>query len=196
MGSGSSTSFSSSSSVVDLEIKFTTKNPCIHSEIYKYTKNIFLKRIPLYDSKKDKGIKAGRGILGIVTAGLSEAAYGIYKGATGAGDGANHYFIEMNFECRKCQIIPNIVKKTIAKVLNKKENEIYHPITTYTLELRDDGKKFQAGYFENSEKRDCKNGFWSYDEVKKKFDSEEMDKTYDIVNWNCGHFAKKLFKKL
>ena len=45
---------------------------------------------------------AGRAIAGIFTLGLSEAGYGIYKGATNSGDGLNHYYVKISYSCEKC----------------------------------------------------------------------------------------------
>ena len=39
---------------------------------------------------------------GIFTLGLSEAGYGIYKGATNSGDGLNHYFVEVDYRYETC----------------------------------------------------------------------------------------------
>ena len=176
---GSSSSNSSTNSYVKRFIKLKT---CTHSDYNKYKEHIYLKRIPLLDSGMDQAIKTGRILAGIFTAGLTEAGYGIYKGATGAGDGVNHYFLEMDFECSGCQ------KEIEEKMLNGS------PIRTYTIELTDTNKYFVPGFYINGEKRDQKNGYWSYKEIEYEFNCMKSD--YDRGRWNCGHFAKCLFKKL
>ena len=173
---------SSNSSIVSYENNFVHLENCEHSGYNKYTKQIYLKRIPLFDSKTDQAIKTGRILTGIITAGLTEAGYGIYKGATGAGDGVNHYFLEMNFECFECQ------------KLKKEKLLLDAAIKTYTIEFTEENKFFVPGYYTNGEKRDQKNGCWSYKEIEYEFNCMKAD--YDITNWNCSHFAKMLFEKL
>ena len=153
---------------------FTDLPECVHSD--KYTYKIYLKRVPLFQGSTNCLINVGRGIIDVLTLGLAEIAYGAYKGITGAGDGFYHYFIEMDFKCRKCQEL----KKGIIK--------------TYTIELNSTRKLFRPGYYRNSKERGRKEGYWSYEEIDNKFNS--TNGKYDPTNWNCGHFAKALFKKL
>lgn len=173
-------SCTSNSSHVSYDKRFVNLMKCGHSDYKKFTECIYLKRIPLLDTGLDQVIKTGRIVVGIVTAGLTEAGYGIYKGATGAGDGVNHYFLEMDFICSECQ--------------KEKKYNCYCPIKTYTIELTDKNKYFVPGYYLNSEIRDTKNGYWSYKEIEDEYNSMRSD--YDGGMWNCGHFAKCLFKKL
>jgi len=79
--------------------KFTSQNDCSCDHSYCYSNTIATKS---YHLPGDAGLTAGRAVAGIFTLGLSEAGYGIYKGATNSGDGINHYFLEVDYRCETC----------------------------------------------------------------------------------------------
>ena len=56
----------------------------------------------IFSFQGDVGLTAGRAVEAIFTLGLTEAGYGIYKGVTNAGDGINHYFVEILYWCTGC----------------------------------------------------------------------------------------------
>ena len=89
----------SSNSSSGSNYKFTYNNDCGCNKSECYSKTIAKKS---YHLPGDAGLTAGRAIAGIFTLGLSEAGYGIYKGATNTGDGINHYFMEVDYRCEKC----------------------------------------------------------------------------------------------
>ena len=47
-------------------------------------------------------LTSGRAIGGIILLGLTETVYGVYKGIKNAGDGINHYFVEILYKCSNC----------------------------------------------------------------------------------------------
>ena len=146
---------------------FTYLSSCGHSNDCKFTRRIYSKRIPL---PGNTGLTVGRVFGGIFTLGLSEAGYGIYKKSTGAGDGLTHYYLEMDFECSECG-----------------------RITTYTIDFGRRRKKFREGYFRGGEIRDRKNGYWSYNTIRRIFDN--MYDKFNQTTWNCQHFARYMFYK-
>ena len=97
--SKSSRSSSSNSSSRNNSNRFSSSYSCNCDKSYWYSKCIETKS---YHLPGDAGLTAGRAIAGIFTLGLSEAGYGIYKGATYAGDGINHYFVEILYKCSNC----------------------------------------------------------------------------------------------
>ncbi len=97
--SKSSRSSSSNSSSRNNSNRFSSSYSCNCDKSYWYSKCIETKS---YHLPGDAGLTAGRAIAGIFTLGLSEAGYGIYKGATNAGDGINHYFVEILYKCSNC----------------------------------------------------------------------------------------------
>ena len=185
MGSRSSRSSSSSGSSDSSDFsvcyndKFQELNApnCSHSKEDLYTDKIYLKRVPRFKPATNRGLIAGRVFAGIFTFGLSEAGYGFYKLGTSAGDGFNHYFLEMYFKCSKCE------EKGISTG------------KTYTLELKTDRPYFQPGYYRDCEYRDSKNGKWSYNFIQQKFEKLK-DKEYNQTKWNCQHYARHYFHKI
>ena len=97
--SSRSCSSSSSSSSGNYGNRFSSSSSCNCDKSYWHSENIYTKS---YHLPGDAGLTAGRAIAGIFTLGLSEAGYGIYKGATNAGDGINHYFVEIDYRCSNC----------------------------------------------------------------------------------------------
>lgn len=89
----------SSNSSSNSNYRFTDNKACSCNKIKCYSKTIATKS---YHLPGDAGLTAGRAIAGIFTLGLSEAGYGIYKGATKSGDGINHYFVEVDYRCENC----------------------------------------------------------------------------------------------
>ena len=170
MGSSSASSSSSSSSSSGYNKAFTFLSKCDHND-KKFTRRIYLKRVPDISPAAYKAVKAGRILGGIFTFGLTEAGYGIYKKATSAGDGPNHYYLEMDFECSECG-----------------------KSRTYTIELTGDSRKhFDCGYYNDGVVRDSKSGYWSYNEIKRIYN--RMDEDYKQTTWNCQHFARNMFYK-
>ena len=165
----------SSSASSDSEVFFNIFKPqcwnkCNHDDIYKITNRIYLRRVPLISDAAYKRVTLGRVFGGIFSFGLSEVGYGIYKIATNAGDGPNHYFLEMNFECSIC-----------------------HESKYYTIDFDESGIKFRCGYFQfRTEDRDKKSGCWGYNGIKRIIFDTPM-KNFDIINWNSQHFARNVF---
>ena len=83
----------------------------------------------------------------------------------------------MDFKCRECQNL----RKDI--------------ITTFTIELNEDGREFDSGYYRNAEYIDHKEGYWSYNYIDKNYKNPDK-KEYDCICWNCQDYAKYLFNKL
>ena len=146
-------------------------NKCNHDNKYKITNRIYLKRVPFISDAAYKSVTLGRIFGGILSLGLSETSYGIYKLATNAGDGPNHYFLEMNFECSIC-----------------------HESRYYTIDFTNDNEiNFRCGYFQfRTEDRDKKSGCWGYNGIRRIIDDTPMKK-FDPFKWNSQHFARNLF---
>ena len=178
MGSSSASSSASSDSSSVLGSSFqrlSLSEECKrYHDGYKSTNCIYLKRVPTISKAAYKGVKAGRILGGIFTLGLTEAGYGIYKLSTSAGDGPNHYYLEMEFECSKC-----------------------HRSRAYIVEFFNDSEiKFHPGYYCYGTIRERKYGDWSYYDIERIIERiKNQNWKYNSANWNCQHFARYIFYK-
>jgi hypothetical protein len=125
----------------------------------------------------DGALTAGRCIAGICTGGLTEAGYAVYKKATNAGDGLNHYFIEIDYYCDNCKY-HNEFKKTYEWEWN--------------AEMKCQEIKGYFGYYKEYDTiKDSIDKQLKYETIEKKFD-EFKKSTYD----HCQIFANKFFDAL
>ena len=166
---GNSSRSSSSSSSSKSNSSFTSHNDCSCSHSYCYSDTIATKS---YHLAGDAGLTAGRAIAGIFTLGLSEAGYGIYKGATNAGDGLNHYFVEIDYRCETCHF-------NFAKTYEWFGNDYSDIIERF-------------GYYSNYDNNRRKmNKRISYDTIESKF---EKSKSYNYSN--CQQYANTFYDEL
>ena len=169
-----SSSASSESGAFAKEFKVLEWNKCNHDGYCRITKHIYLRSVPLISKGAYVGATVGRVIGQICTFGLSEIGYDIYKLATGAGDGLNHYFLEMSFECNIC-----------------------HEFRTYTIDFTNDSEKnIRCGYYQYRTKDlNKKSGYWSFNEIERII-KDIPEKKYNITTYNCQHFAIEVFYRL
>jgi len=149
--------------------KFSYHCECGCDKRYCYSQTIATKS---YHLPGDAGLTVGRAFAGIFTLGLSEAGYGIYKGATNSGDGLNHYFVEVDYRCETCH--SNFTKTY--EWFSNAYNEIMQ----------------RCGYYPNYDNnRRRMNKRISYRTIESKF---QDSRSYNYEN--CQQYANKFYDKL
>ena len=160
---------SSNSSANYRNSEFSNHSVCGCDKEYCYSQTIATKS---YHLPGDAGLTVGRAFAGIFTLGLSEAGYGIYKGATNTGDGLNHYFVEIDYRCETCH---------------------YNFTKTYEWFSNDYSDiKQRCGYYpnyDNNRRRMSKR--ISYGTIESKFQSS---RSYNYEN--CQQYANKFYDQL
>lgn len=102
-------------------------------------------------------------------------SFGIAAACKGGIKNPTHDVVEIYYICNKC-----------------------NDEGTITVELSSKGKEFSYGYYRKDygNKRDP---IFPYEKItvsKARDIYKDMNGNYDIVNYNCGHFASKYFNKL